>query len=77
MGKVYCKVKLSWGPAPPPTTAGDIFLEASENSLPVSKAQRAFMEIKSDTAALNPSSITSESLHPQLPCLQNGKGKDN
>lgn len=77
MGKVYCKVKLSWGPAPPPTTAGDIFLEASENSLPVSRAQRAFMEIESDTAALNPSSITSESLHPQLPCLQNGKGKDS
>ena len=77
MGKVYCKVKLSWGPAPAPTTAGDIFLAASENNLPVSRAQGAFVEIESDTAALNPSSITSESLHPQFPCLQNGKGKDS
>lgn len=35
------------------------------------------MEIGSDIAALSPSYITSESLRPQFPCLQNGKGKDS
>ena len=38
MQKVCFKVNLSRGPAPPPPTAGDIFLEASENTLPVSRA---------------------------------------
>lgn len=44
MGKTSCKVKLSWGPAAPHTTAGAIFLQASESRLPVSRTQGAFIE---------------------------------